>query len=161
MAEKDRRVQSFGQPFDAAQGKPFDGSTELTASPAQGKQHRPDPSSAAADSPLPLQRVDILRAKDIIPGAVREDSISRVDIPQFDLAEDIMAEQRRLSAIRRKGPDSPAQIPVATPQLSSDLPPPSRYSDDRGAFERIGAGWDPIIESIVARDIERLCAGGS
>jgi len=110
-------------------------------------------------------RPDILRARDIIPGAGRSsggnEGVNRVDIPRFDLAEDIMAEQRRLIGIRRKGPGGPAPIPVTTPQLSSDLPPASRCSDDGGAFEGIGAGWDPIIADIVARDIERLCAGGS
>jgi hypothetical protein len=132
MAEKDRQIDAY---------KP--------ARPQGGPQRRPD----------------ILRAKDIIPGGERPvsggENISQVDVPRFDLAEDIMAEQRRLIAIRRKGPGSPAQVPVATPQLSSDLPQASQYSDDRGPFERIDAGWDPIIESIVARDIERLCAGGS
>ncbi len=110
------------------------------------------------------EKDNILRAKDIIPSrktTSNDDDINPADIPRFDLAEDIMAEQRQLIAIRRRGPGSPAQIPVTTPQLSSDLPLASRYSNDRGAFEGIDAGWDPIIESIVTRDIERLCAGGS
>lgn len=106
----------------------------------------------------PQRRPDILRAKDIIPGGGGE-KISQIDVPQFDLAEDIMAEQRRLTAIRRKGPGGPAPIPLTTPQLSSDLPSASRCSDDGGAFEEIGAGWDPIIADIVARDIQRLCGG--
>ena len=113
----------------------------------------------------PQRRPDILRAKDIIPGGERpvsgSENISQVDIPRFDLAEDIMAEQRRLIAIRRKGPGGPTPIPVTTPQLSSDLPPAPRCSDDGGAFEGIGAEWDPIIANIVARDIEQLCAGGA
>jgi hypothetical protein len=113
----------------------------------------------------PQRRLDILRAKDIIPGGERPvsggENIAQVDVPRFDLAEDIMAEQRRLIAIRRKGPGGAAPIPVTTPQLSSDSPPASRCSDDRGAFEGICAGWDPIIANIVARDIEQLCAGGA
>jgi len=103
------------------------------------------------------RRPDILRAKDIIPGNAgkeRDSGVERagqVDIPQFDLANDIMAEHRRLSAIRRKGPST------VVPRPSSFV---SRRTMDEGR-ETSPAEWDPIIADIVARDIDRLCSGTS
>lgn len=49
----------------------------------------------------------ILRAKDIIPGVQKSNSekIEQInEIPKFDLAEKILAEQRKITAIRRKAP---------------------------------------------------------
>lgn len=130
MAEKDGRIQGFGKP--ASTGKP-----------------------------------DVLRAKDIIPGgrgAAKspgiDDSVSRVGIPQFDLAADIMAEQRRLIAIRRKGPTGPAPIPFTDKQVSSDSTSVPRRSESRRVFfKEISVEYDPVIAEIVARDIEQLCSG--
>ena len=136
--------------------------------------HRPDPSSAAAASPLPLRRKDILRAKDIIPGAAspagKGEGVSNTDIPRFDLAEDIMAEHRRLTAVRRKGPDSPEPVNL-TP---SPAPSACLRKQTEGAVAVMGLGKtsqsshsfsegfnyisDPIIADIVTRDIERLCS---
>ena len=64
-----------------------------------------------------------------------------MQVPRFDLAEDIMAEQRRLIALRRKGP----QKSEAHVQGQSH-------------------GWQSgdqqqIITEIVARDIEKMCLG--
>jgi hypothetical protein len=72
------------------------------------------------DNNKPHQRPDILRAKDIIPGAGRneiEDEGGN-DIPRFDLAKDIMAEHRRLTATRRK---SPSRLPIADYRLPSEI----------------------------------------
>jgi hypothetical protein len=122
--------------------------------------HRPDPSSAAAASSLPLRRKDILRAKDIIPGVARpaaDEGVSNIDIPRFDLAEDIMAEQRRLTVVRRKGPGSPEPVNL-TP--SPCLPVAVRPSQSRHSFsEGFNDISDPLIADIVTRDIKRLCSG--
>jgi hypothetical protein len=143
-------------------------------------ERRPDPSSAAAASPLPLRRVDILRAEDIIPGGPttarpvdtktglnsafaetserpvsESENIRQVNIPQFDLAEDIMAEQRRLIAIRRKGPSHACPSSL----VSHHSPTETRWTTDDGRWTN--AERDPIIADIVARDIEWLCAGSS
>lgn len=73
----------------------------------------------------------------------------RVDVPQFDLAENILAEQRRLNARRRKGP--------------------GRYEEEKtkpaDVDRRAGVvAWPAdvqelhhVVADIVARDIERLC----
>jgi hypothetical protein len=77
---------------------------------------------------------DVLRARDIIPGGGKNDSTplpkeNKLEIPKFDLAGDIMAEQRRLIAAKRKGPGKkigrivlpgydPVGIPAQFPYLN-------------------------------------------
>jgi hypothetical protein len=103
-------------------------------------------------------RRPILRAKDIIPGAARpvaDEGVSNIDIPRFDLAEDIMAEQRRLTVVRRKGPGSPELVNLNLTPPVAVRPSQSSHTFSEG-FNGIS---DPIIANIVARDIERLCSG--
>jgi len=112
-----------------------------------------------------MSRRPILRAKDIIPGAAspagKGEGVSNTDIPRFDLAEDIMAEQRRLTAVRRKGPDSPVPVDLTPlPRPSPGLPAALRPSQSSHSFsEGFNYISDPIIADIVTRDIERLCSG--
>ncbi len=105
------------------------------------------------DADKTYQRRDVLRAKDIIPGARRSqiENEGGSDIPQFDLAEDIMAEQRRLIAAHRKGPSSVVTLPT---------PVVSRWTMDERRETPL-TEWDPVIADIVAKDIERLCGSGS
>jgi len=122
------------------------------------------------DSDKTTRRSDILRAKDIIPGRgpAKEGEGAGADIPQFNLADDIMAEQRRQTASRRKGPASEdrgqktddrrpsaaeSQLGQRTEANQSVLRPQSSVL--RSASYT--SSWDPIIADIVARDIERLC----
>ena len=63
-------------------------------------------------------------------GAVREASESRPsdgrgEIPKFDLAEQILAEQRKITAIRRKAPGKPRRLPSLAPALLSSTPVPA------------------------------------
>jgi hypothetical protein len=72
-----------------------------------------------------------------------------------------MAEHRRLTAGRRKGPGGP------TPADLTPVPPPSAplpavkkpFLSRYGFSEGFNAAGDPVIADIVARDIERLCRG--
>lgn len=72
------------------------------------------------------------------------------EIPQFNLAEEILAEQRKITAIRRKAPGVQKE-----PKLEALKAQPSGHATERSA------GTEPeqnsIITEIVARDIERLC----
>jgi hypothetical protein len=105
------------------------------------------------------RRPDILRAKDIIPGfapAGKDEGVNNTDIPRFDLAEDIMAEHRRLTTGRRKGPPGPAPANLTPVPRPSPLPVALR---SYGFSEGINALSDPVIADIVARDIEGLCRG--
>lgn len=73
-------------------------------------------------------------------------------VPRYDLAENILAEQRRVASRRRRAP-SPTQQ-----ELSEGSPEPPRAepsaielpSEDLPELQR-------IVAEIVARDIERLC----
>jgi len=71
------------------------------------------------------------------------------EIPKFDLADEIMAQQRRITAVRRKGPlQTPAGGTTAQAGLSARWQLCARP---------VGAG---IICEIVARDIaEKSCHG--
>ncbi|HUT29737.1 MAG TPA: hypothetical protein VMX13_08095 [Sedimentisphaerales bacterium] len=74
------------------------------------------------------------------------------EIPRFDLAEDIMAEQRRITAIRRKAPAEKKEAQVQELQVEAA----------GRRFEPVSPGGpqeEKIIAQIVARDIERLLRG--
>ena len=105
-------------------------------------------------SPRPKQG-RILRAKDIIPGKeyqdIREPGSHDFDIPQFNLANDIMSVQRRQNTIRRKGPEIAEYPEKKTEQRTKKM--------EWRLVEGIETLRNSIIEEIVARDIERLCAG--
>lgn len=69
------------------------------------------------------------------------------EIPRFDLAEEIMAEQRKITAIKRKAPGEKVE-PEAKPADGTVVKPaPGQPYKDK------------IIAEIVARDIERLYRG--
>ena len=109
---------------------------------------------------------NVLRSSDIIPPfdkQLHKVSISqnsgectenaepkKNEIPKFDLAEDIMAQQRKITAIRRKSPGGKSAVHAAEPQNKTtsrtgeiQTPPLSEQQQ--------------IIAEIVAKDIERLC----
>jgi len=69
-------------------------------------------------------------------------------IPKFDLAEQIMAEQRKITAIKRKAPGQKTKTPDKR----------SRIESTDHAIERkwSSSEKDLIIAEIVARDIEKL-----
>ncbi len=69
------------------------------------------------------------------------------EIPKFDLAEEIMAEQRRITAIRRKAPGKKTEAQRPQPQAQ-----PVGYTTEKPLSEQ-----EKIIAEIVARDIEKLC----
>jgi len=71
------------------------------------------------------------------------------EIPTFDLAEQIMAEHRKMTAVKRKGPGRMAR------------PPQKRHPAE--SIERnvvpgpVLSGPEQVIAEIVARDIKNLC----
>jgi len=75
------------------------------------------------------------------------------EIPKFDLAEQIMAEQRKITAIRRKAPSRKQKAPDRQPRSESTgyaIEPPRDLSEK-----------ELIIAEIVAKDIEMLYQGDS
>jgi len=75
---------------------------------------------------------------------------SQSEVPQFNLADDIMAQQRQISANARKGPAQKEQAP------KTESPKPIEYPN--GPKMTTDSDQDWIIAQIVARDIERLSA---
>lgn len=125
-------------------------------------------------------KVDILRASDIIPpykkkirqkrklqnntvpieplrpketavlAAGRESTATQSEIPKFDLAEEIMAEQRKVTSIRRKSPGQKNEAQKSEPKAERvdytiERPTPMLPKQEQ------------IVAEIVARDIEGLC----
>ncbi len=142
----------------------------------------------------PAQEGDVLRAKDIIPPygddvtkpqrvqkaeqvppakdvpAVGKPGQDQSEIPKFDLAEKIMAEQRKVSARRRKRPTASARKAPSRIEFVSRQPAFASSTEDTGAepsghaIEQPGAmllEQEQIIAEIVARDIERLRRSGN
>ena len=111
----------------------------------------------------------ILRTNGIIPGAsksnLEKNSLSAKNIsaeptdaeqqttaiPKFDLAEEILAEQRKITSIKRKAPGKKIEEPRYERKLES-----IGFAIERSnpaIFEQ-----DQIIAEIVAVDIEKLCS---
>jgi len=102
-------------------------------------------------------------------------SDGRGEIPRFDLAEQIMAEQRKITAIRRKAPGKPQQLPSLGPAVArvqaqdGAAGKKTEPANQQSRAESIGYTIQPppltlseqgrIIAEIVARDIEKLRRG--
>ena len=79
-------------------------------------------------------------------------SASSSEIPTFDLAEQIMAEQRKITAVKRKAPRKKIEV-----QETESKAEGVGHSIGRARAAR--SEEDRIIAEIVARDIEKLCGG--
>ena len=76
-----------------------------------------------------------------------------VEIPKFDLVENILAEQRRTAARRRRAPGKgDGESIVLAEQADPRLPEPGPSTHELLELQQ-------IVAQIVARDIERLCKG--
>jgi hypothetical protein len=101
---------------------------------------------AKETTPLPRSGVSVNKKEEA------ETSEETPEIPSFDLAEEIMAEQRKITAIRRKAPGQKTEAQRLKPETQIvdhiiEQPKPLLSEQEK------------IIAEIVARDIERLCRG--
>jgi hypothetical protein len=109
----------------------------------------------------PAQRKHIEPAGDEKP-ANNPPQTEKHDIPTFDLAEKILAQQRKTASFKRKSPadeDKPApaeQVKPAIPVISAKLRQPAVET----TYKPATAHSDSLIAEIVARDIERIRAFG-
>ncbi|MBN2592479.1 MAG: hypothetical protein JXA81_03150 [Sedimentisphaerales bacterium] len=121
---------------------------------------------------------DVLRAEDIVPPYNTQKSVKQAlgdktpslnagqsqhnvknmvdaddkaeikEIPKFDLAGQILAEQRKIISVRRKAPGGKPKLRELQPRMESvngEVKQPPAVSVT-----------DPVISDIVARDIEKL-----
>jgi hypothetical protein len=129
-------------PTPASQ-KPAEEGPTPPAVPASSSEPRTAPTSVNLPQPEPKPAATT-------PAVSPTQEQAKSDIPRFDLAEKIMAEQRRITAVRRKGPgqeetqEQEKTEPVGG--IKKQVPP--ALSEE-----------EQIIADIVARDIERLCKG--
>jgi len=103
-----------------------------------------------------------LRAMDVIPPFDKDAQPPEdgVEVPSYDLAENILAEQRRAAGRRRRGPGQVAFEPVGPipvgatgPQTqTSAFGSPTHALPVQDLLE-----LQHVVAEIVARDIERLC----
>ena len=148
---------------------------------------------------------DVLRAGDIMPPyndkIDQDDNVRELEgsseytslpqqkreIPRFDLAEEILAEQRKITAVKRKAP-SPTREAGASPKREAGASPkreagaskkdeplgrdPALREPKQGQEKQVQSiGYaieepmpvlseqQQIIAEVVAKDIERLCRG--
>jgi hypothetical protein len=115
------------------------------AVPSQSPEQRAAPSSVDLPQPGPKP------ASNTAASPLKAEQ-SKSEVPRFDLAEKIMAEQRRITAVRRKGPgqteETQEQEREAEPGVGIKEQVPIGLSEEK-----------QIIAEIVARDIERFCRG--
>jgi hypothetical protein len=97
---------------------------------------------------LPQVPIETIPAKETAPLPRQE----KTEIPSFDLAEEIMAEQRRITAIRRKAPGVKTEVQRLKPEVQ---PVDHIIEEPKPALSE----QEKIIAEIVAKDIERLCRG--
>ena len=141
---------------------------------------KPGPQTRDAAFGNPTKRTKALRATDVIPpfgkstplsdngeadaeqaqalsskagDGVAVSPLSAGDgaIPAYDLAENILAEQRRAAGRRRRGPGRAPEEPAALPEK----PALRGFAADLASQNLLEL--QRIVAEIVARDIERLC----
>ena len=106
-------------------------------------------------------KADVLRARDIIPSSNRPGPKPvKNEIPTFDLAEHIMAEQRRSTSTKRKSPGQQSQTQDAPVKEAIIIEEKSPIKNQH-SFEFVAPQRNPIISEIVARDIKKLCRMGN
>jgi len=105
----------------------------------------------ASKSKRKSRRADaVVRQENVITSNGPDDN----EIPTFDLAESILARQRRITAGRRK-----KRSPAAVAKDDGQTTAVPMYIDELSAQEQ--AELQQIVAGIVARDIQRLCRGSS
>ena len=107
-------------------------------------------SSYRTGNKTPQSDPEILRAEDVIPSVPGQQPQGRPDIPEFDLADQILSNHRKLSSVRRKAPGT--KSPPSAEQVEQATPAPIAAQPSRDLAEQ-----DRIISRIVAEDIARLC----
>ena len=103
---------------------------------------------------IPEAQAEQIKPVKDIPTEPADAGQEKMQIPKFDLAEEIMAEQRKITSIRRRAPDKKieaqsqeAEVELIGSTIEQPTPPLSEE--------------EQIVAEIVTRDIERLCKRGT
>jgi hypothetical protein len=104
-------------------------------------------------SAIPIETMPRKEAAPLPKPVVSAEKKEKAEIPRFDLAEEIMAEQRKITAIKRKAPGKKTEAETSEPEAE----PADHTTIEQPALTL--PEQDRIIAEIVARDIERLCRG--
>ena len=138
--------------------------------PLRAARQAPDTQQAGQKAPIPPAESQKQPEKEPVPGIVSEIRAEQIkpveglqaeattteqpksEIPRFNLAEKIMAEQRRITAVRRKGPGQIEEVQEQEREAESgggikEQVPPASSEEEQ------------IIADIVTKDIEKLCRG--
>jgi hypothetical protein len=123
----------------------------------ESKPHEGSEETAGSSGPAETEgRKEERPGEDITEAGAQSSGIPQEngEIPRLDLAEKIMAEQRRITSIRRRAPGEgrePEASEVKTgPVVGSVEQRRPAQSDE-----------EQTIAEIVTRDIEKLCRGGT
>jgi len=118
--------------------------------PYKQTDNKQQPSKTGTNPILPTDIKELSIQKDTPKSPIAAQKKS--EIPRFDLAEEIMAEQRKLTAIRRKAPGKKTEVADREVQVE-----PVGYTPEKTMPGQ--SGQDRLISEIVARDIRILCRG--
>lgn len=139
---------------------PYENATQQgTGSPQTGKNEPPPPAVSKTSveqergsENIPEARSEQVKPVEDIPAAPIKTEQQRSEIPEFDLAEKIMARQRRITAIRRRAPGQQDEVKSQEPEFESIGYTVGQPSPELSEQEH-------IIAEIVARDIEKFVRG--
>ena len=103
---------------------------------------------------IPKAQAEQIKPVKDIPAEPADARQEKMQIPKFDLAEEIMAEQRKITSIKRKAPGKKVEAQSQEPEVeligyTIEQPTPPF------------TGQEQIVAEIVTRDIERLCKRGT
>jgi hypothetical protein len=130
-------------------------STTPKNSETQGSSDAAETSTNRNIGPIPIETIP---AKDTTPLPGQAASVDKkepektLEMPSFDLAEEIMAEQRKITAIKRRPPGAKTDVQRLKPEVQ---PVDHIIEEPKPALSK----QNKIIAEIVAKDIERLCRG--
>ena len=127
------------------------------ASEISAKKVREDISSIPIESMHPKEPTPLPAEKVNHPNTSRQVETEQAlqkksEIPKFDLAEDIMAEQRKITAIKRKAPGKKTETQKQELEVK-----PIGYPIEQSMLSL--SEQERIVAEIVTRDIEKLCRG--
>ena len=160
MTTQNSNLKTQNSGGTSSQNQRKQSSENIILPPAEKKAERPND--------VPTEAADAEQRKRKPAGRVAG------KIPKFDLAEQILAEQRKIAAMRRKAPPKAGMTSAGVAGPGRKAEAPSRDSGVQSVRYTIQAppmvsgqarqsrgGQEQIIAEIVARDIEKLCGGNA